>query len=276
MGGTTAGQRWREALDEWRIPQAIRDGAAASPWTLPVGMFAARARGQLAAPSGVSYRVAMEALPPDGTVLDIGAGAGAASLALRARAGSITAVDENDDMLAVFADLAATAQVPARTVIGTWPEVAGDVAPADVVVCHHVLYNVPDLGPFVTALTAHARARVVVELTAHHPLSSLNPLWRMLHGIERPTRPTATDAIEVISSTGVRPRWKAWNRPVTQDGMEYPELVAATCRRLCLGPERLGDVEAALRQLGVSPDRPYLGGPTRDLVTVWWDPSAPT
>ena len=43
--------------------------------------------------------------------------------------------------------------------------------------CHNVLYNVPDLAPFVVALTMHARRLVVAEVTGEHPLVSLNPLW---------------------------------------------------------------------------------------------------
>ena len=44
-----------------------------------------------------------------------------------------------------------------------WPDVASQAPPADVVVSSHVLYNVPDIGPFLVALHEHARRRVVVE-----------------------------------------------------------------------------------------------------------------
>ena len=44
--------------------------------------------------------------------------------------------------------------MPAETVNGHWPEVAGLLAPADVVVCHDGLYNVPDLEPFARATRA--------------------------------------------------------------------------------------------------------------------------
>jgi hypothetical protein len=179
----------------------------------------------------------------------------------------ITAVDESDAMLASFADLAPGS----RLIRGTWPAVAPRVGPADVVVCHHVLYNVADLDTFVEALTAHARCRIVVELTSRHPMAQMNPLWKALHGIERPTGPVAADALAVIAETGVQPRSVAWQRPITRDGTSFDELVGSTCRRLCLGPDRLDDVEAALRDLGAGPDRPYLGDATRDVVTIWWD-----
>jgi SAM-dependent methyltransferase len=271
-----AARRWREQLASWRIPPEILAGAASSPWTLPVAMFAGRARQQLAAPSGLSYDRAAEALPAGGSVLDVGAGAGAASLALRRRAGRITAVDENAAMLATFTELAADAGVSTVVVDGRWPDVASVVEVADVVVCHHVLYNVPDVGPFIEALTGHARRRVVVEITAHHPTAALNPLWKALHAIDRPAGPVAADAVAAIAETGAVPHWAAWRRPVTREGTSFDELVASTCRRLCLGEDRLGDVEAALRELGVRPDRPVLsvdgpGEPMRELVTIWWD-----
>jgi hypothetical protein len=41
---------------------------------------------------------------------------------------------------------------------------------------------------------------VVVELTERHPLSGLAPLWLSLHGLERPKRPSASDAVAVANS----------------------------------------------------------------------------
>ena len=78
---------------------------------------------------------------------------------------------------------------------------AAQAAAADVVTCHNVLYNVPDLEPFLAALTGHARRQVVVELTAAHPLTSLNPLWLRFHGLQRPTGPTAVTSW---------PSWTQW------------------------------------------------------------------
>ena len=267
---TDAVARWRAALESWAIPPAILAQAPGSPWTLAPDTFVARARRQVAAPSGESYDRAMEALPPNGSVLDIGAGAGAASLALSARAARLTAVDTNRSLLDTFAALASDRRVDARTVVGTWPDCAESVPVADVVVCHHVLYNVADLEPFVTALSTYARNRVVVEISAAHPMAPWNPLWQRFHGLERPQRPTATDAVDAIAALGFDPQVARWDRPATLDSMSYAELVATTCRRLCLGAERAAEVDAALRDLGVDPAAPTLGGPTRRLVTIWW------
>ena len=58
--------------------------------------------------------------------------------------------------------------------------------------------NTPSLDAFARALTEHARRRVVMELTATHPLSTMNELWVRFHGLARPDRPTADDAQEVL------------------------------------------------------------------------------
>jgi SAM-dependent methyltransferase len=258
----TAEQHWREQLAAWAIPDHIAARATESPWAMPVGYFARRAQRYVERPVGASYARAVEALDPPGSVLDVGAGAGAASLPLAA-AGAVTdlvAVDTNADMLEALRD---RARVPVRTIEGRWPDVAGSTPVADVVVCHHVFYNVPDLADFALALTAHARRRVVVELGERHPLVVLNPLWTLFHGLDRPTGPTAADAVAVLRDAGLDPRREPWRRPpspVTDD----EDLVEMTRRRLCLPPERRDEVAEALRA-----QQP---GGGLDLVTLWWEP----
>jgi SAM-dependent methyltransferase len=208
-------------------------------------------------------------------VLDVGAGAGAASLPLAPWASAVTAVDVKVEMLDAFAAVAGDVGVPVRAVPGRWPDVAAEVAAADVVVCHQVLYNVPDLEPFVMALTGHARRRVVVELTPRHPLTTLNPLWRRLHALDRPERPTAEDALAALRAIGLEPRVRHWQRPVQPDYDSFEDMVETTRRRLCLPAARRPEVDRALRELGVDPDtRRYLGPPERELVTVRWQGTA--
>jgi SAM-dependent methyltransferase len=264
-------RRWRDELAAWAIPEHILAGCDESPWTLPRQTFARRTRRQIGAPEGPSFRRAVEALAPRGTVLDVGAGTGAASLPLAPWATAVTAVDSEEGMLAALDGIAREVGVPVRAVPGRWPDVAPRVEPADVVVCFHVLYNVAELAPFVAALHACARRRVVVELTARHPMSALNPLWRRLHGLDRPAGPTAADAVAVLTALGLNPRVRHWHRPARMEYTSHRELAETTRRRLCLPPDRQGDVEDALRELSADPDlAPYLGAAHRELVTVWW------
>ncbi|MDQ1514666.1 MAG: hypothetical protein QOE80_496 [Actinomycetota bacterium] len=259
-------RRWREDLDSWAIPPDILAAAPETPWGCPTGLFARAAEEALAereeAPSP-SLQRALEALPEGGSVLDVGAGGGAASLPLCPPAASVTAVDQSPGMLAAFAERAEQLKIDHAEVEGLWPAVAATVGPADVVVCHHVLYNVGDIVPFVVALTGHARRRVVVEITAEHPQSSLNALWKRFHGNVRPTRPTAADAAAVLAELGLdvgieefeaAPRWHDHDRA---------ELVAFTRRRLCLPAERDVEIDAVLEPPG-----------PRRSVTLWWSGEA--
>jgi SAM-dependent methyltransferase len=151
-------------------------------------------------------------LPEGGSVLDVGVGGGAASLLLAPRAARIVGVDSSEELLRVFGSAAEATGVRAVTVLGRWPDVADAVDAEDVVVCSHVLYNVQDLEPFIRALDRHARHRVVIEITGRHPLAWMSDLWRRFHGLERPARPTADDAVAADSaragSSGARTPWR--------------------------------------------------------------------
>ena len=212
---------------------------------------------------GPSRRRALEALGDGGSVLDVGVGAGAASLPLAPPAVLLVGVDESPDMLATFAEACDQQGVAHREVQGGWPQVAARVEPADVVVCHHVFNNVPELVPFVEALTERARRRVVTEHTSEHPMIALNELWRALHGIERPAAPTAADALEVLTDMGLRVHQEEVERPSLWAGLERQELVAFARRRLCLGPDRDAEIDRLLPRREEEPPR--------RLVTLWWD-----
>jgi SAM-dependent methyltransferase len=260
--------RWRTDLESWAIPEEILAAAPESPWGCPPGLFARAAEAALSTGSGSppspSFRRALEALPDGGSVLDVGAGGGAASLPLCPPAALVTAVDQNSGMLAVFAELAESRGVGHREVEGLWPDVASHVAPADVVVCHHVLYNVGDIVPFVAALSGHARRRVVVEITADHPQATLNPLWQHFWGLARPTRPTAADAAAVLRDLGYDVGVEHFDAPARWTDHDHEDIVAFTRRRLCLPAGRDAEVAALL---------PAPGAP-RPVVTLWWSPDA--
>jgi len=267
--------RWRDDLSAWAIPAHIAGGVAESPWVLPRQVFARRADRLRQAPAGPSFERAWEALDPAGSVLDVGSGAGAACLPLAPRITTLTAVDTDEQMLGLLAGRAGEAGLAPRLVHGRWPDAASGLAPADVVTCHHVIFNVPDLEPFLAALTSHARRRVVAEIAAAHPLTSLNPLWLRFHGLKRPERPTATDTLAILAAMGLNPRHTEWSRPAAADYQSMAELVEVTRRRLCLPPERSGEVEAALTELGISAGQPSdLGSSDRDVVTIWWEGTA--
>ena len=266
---------WRSELADWAIPEHITAAVTESPWVLPRAVFSRRADRLAAAPSGPSFRRAWDALDPRGSVLDVGCGAGAACLPLLPRCTELTVVDCESDMLEQVAQRAAAGGVTPRLVTGRWPEVATQVLAADVVTCHHVAYNVPDIEPFLAALTAAARRTVVVEMTAQHPLASLNQLWLRFHGLARPDGPTAADLVEILAAMGISAGHESWRRPGGADYDSFEELTDVTRRRLCLPPERADEVAVALTESGINPQHPVdLGSSGREVFTIWWDGGA--
>lgn len=268
-------RRWADLLAAWEIPAAVLARATDSPWVLPRGVFERRADAQIAEPIGSTHLAAISALGTPGTVLDVGAAAGASSLPLvgRAPVTGFVAVDADAELLDGYTTRAAALGARASVVHGRWPDVRSLVDTVDVVIAGNVVYNVPDLEPFVRALTGHARRLVILETTRRHPLIELNPFWRRFHGIARPDGPTVDDLLAVLRRMGLRPWVSRWRRPPEAEYASFADLVDVVRRRLCLPADAAGEVAAALRESGVDPDRPPdLGSSGRDLVMLAWQP----
>jgi hypothetical protein len=258
---TTIDQQWSEMLSRWAIPDELIAAASASPYFFDPAVFAEAADEAIARPEdSVSDRAAREALPPNGTVLDIGVGAGAASL--RLGAARVIGVDPSRVLLDAFVQRAVRLATAPTPIEGTWPAVAPETPPADVVVCHHVIYNVPDFVPFARALAEHANHRVVIELTSEHPMAWMRPYWEALHGLDQPDRPTVDDAVAVLAALGFDVRHQRWPRRYQMIGEVGDDQVARIARRLCLPTSRHDE----LRRILASSPPPR----EREVVTLWW------
>ena len=238
---STAAERWSAQLAEWGIPDDILAQAPASPWSHEVATFSVD---DTLDREGMSARVTREVLPlSGGVVLDVGCGGGRSSAVLVPPAETLIGVDENVTMLAAFVDAARSWDVAAQAVHGRWPDVAPLTPVADVVVCHHVFFNVADAVPFAMALTEHARLAVVVETTVRHPLSGWTRAWKHFWGIDRPTGPTDADLVAVLREAGLEPEvWHSERAPLSRHSRDPSTLLPAARRRLCLGPERDGEL----------------------------------
>lgn len=260
-----AAQRWAEQLEGWGLPQEILDQAPESPWFHDPRRFAVD---DTVDRDSLSARWAREVLPPTGgTVLDVGCGGGRSSMPLVPPATELIGVDSSGAMLDLFVEAAAGLGVARRTVHGGWPDVAPHTPDADVVVCHHVAYNVGDIVPFVIELTRHARLAVVVELPTTHPTSPWAPAWEHFWGLGRPAGPSADDFVAVLREIGLDPEVEISRRESLSAAASDPGMiVAATRRRLCLSSDRDDEIAAWLDE------HPSLSVGT--VATVRWPGSA--
>ena len=259
----SAARRWAAELAAWAIPEEIEKAAPEPPWGFPVGLW--RDRAAETAADNPSRRRALEALPEGGAVLDVGTGAGAAAFALVPPAASAVGFDQSPRMLEAFGERAEDLGVAHTEIQGTWPDGAEQAPEADVVVCHHVFYNAPRLEEFARALDGHARHQVVVELTAVHPMTAFNQIWKHLHGLDRPGGPSAVDALAVLREAGIDAQMESWlrdPRPIR----DRAEFVAFVRRRMCVGADRDPEIDELLGE--------ERSAGTREVATIWWDAGA--
>lgn len=253
-----AGDRWRRQLSEWAIPAEILAQAPTSPWILPAACFTPREN----PPNDSTTRRCLDLLRGRApTVLDVGCGAGRASLHLVPPAVSVAGVDEKKGLLEQFSREAAIRGVPVTTTLGEWLSVADDTPVADLVVCAQVLYNVPEIERFLGAPDDHARVGVVIELDTTHPLSKLDGAWRHFWGLDRPSGPTVTDLLDVLAGLGIEPKVDVVDLPDHKTVIGADD-VERTRQRLCLTEDRDPDV----RQFLEAEERPG-----RRLATIWWE-----
>lgn len=262
----TAAEQWAAELAAWRIDPEILASVDESPYVFPPALFAPREKAGPPVPAPLA-ELAVAALPAGGSVLDVGAGAGAGSLPLGGSLGHLHAVDSQPSMLRALESSAASRGIPVTTYEGRWPDIARAVPVCDVVVCAHVFYNVAELPEFVAALDGHARHRVVVELTGSHPWARLAPMWEAVHGQPRPRGPSAGLAVEVLRECGIEPStFEVELQPTVRTGALLEEWVDFTRRQLCLPPERRPEVVELLRQQPPTPRR---------IVVLAWSPTTP-
>ena len=254
----SAAKKWKENLQAWGIPQEIIDQAPESPWIHPPVLFQIPDQIEMTP----SHQKAFEALPVDGSILDIGCGGGIAAFAMGTKAGKVIGVDHQPEMLEMFTENAKARNIKSRIHDGFWPAIAESVESADLVVSHHVVYNFPEIVPFIEALITHARKRVVIEMPQQHPRASSNSAWKYFWDLDRPTAPTPSDLVEVLKELGVDAHLLLWEGklPVEQD---LDKAVRFMRIRMCLPASKDYEIRKFLLDNPPSEIRP--------LATIWWD-----
>ncbi len=272
----SAAERWASALDAWSIPRELLDTAEDSPYGWPQSMW--RRRTEMARQESESPTTAIvrDLAGPRGSIADIGAGRGRASLPLAGEGHPLTAVEPDAAMAAGLVEDAAEAGISVTVVNGRWPESAGEVGPVTVVMSANVVYDVSDIDPFLRAMHEKATAGVAIELTTTHPWSSLAPYYRALHGLHRPGGPTVDDLVEVVFEVvGLEPHMERWSRAGQMWFADWDEITEYYGRRLVLPRLRRSEIKPLLEHDVVERDgHLFIGDDARELATVWWTSSS--
>lgn len=157
-------------------------------------------------------------LSPRKTLIDVGAGTGRHVAALADRLEWVTAVEPSQGM---------RSHIPSRdnitVVASTWED--AEVAPADLVICSHVLYGIDDPVPFVTKLEQSARERVFVmlrETDLPHPAVEVR---RRLLGADGPRLPRFSDLFMLLLQMEIAPDVVFIRYPVVTRYSEMEEAV---------------------------------------------------
>jgi SAM-dependent methyltransferase len=180
---------WRGLVERRR--EAVGAAAAEDRWSGRAARFGGRP-----APGADAFLRLLEPwLDPARTLIDVGAGAGRHAGPLAARLDWVTAVEPAEGM---------RERIPPAdnvTVIGsTWLD--AEAAPADLVICVHVLYEVADPVPFVEKLEARAREHVFLMLRdSGHPHPA-----ELYAGTRYGREPGLRDGFLLLRQLGVAPQ----------------------------------------------------------------------
>ena len=270
--GLKATDRWRAELEAWVIPQRLLDAAEESPYGWAPWVWARLSAAARSGPPPITSEIAAELLGDHGSLLDVGAGRGRASLPLAVSGHDLTAVEPDTGMADGFEEEAARLGVSARLVRGRWPEVAGEIHEVDVVISANVVYDVAAIGPFLAALNDIARRGVVIEMTERHPRVNSAPLFRAVHGVDRPNGPSVDDLVAVIvEEFGINPDVERWERPATLWFENWDEILAFYGRRVALPIARRPELRPLLEpQVTEEDGRLYVGSRVGRHCTLWW------
>lgn len=259
-----AADRWRRELEEWAIPDELLERVDESPYGWSQALWKRRSRAAEERGESPTVEIVRDLLPESGTILDIGIGRGRASLPLALLGHRLIGVDESTEMLEGLTEDAAAAGVEVETHHGRWPDVAELVPGADVAMAANVAYNVQDIEPFLQAALDHAGVALVLEVTERHPWAHLGPLYREVHGLDRPEGPTAADLAEVVFELfGRRPEMHRWERPGQLWFESWDELIDHYGRRLVVPTSERGRLRPILE--------PRVGADADGRLTVGTD-----
>src|SRR5258708_9696519 len=211
-------ENWKQIAEE----RATRAGTHPDP-----GYWDRRApssAGSTQARADEFLKVIDPSVSPVKTLMDAGAGTGRHAVPLSERLEWVTAVEPSEGMRSM---------IPPRdnmtVVASTWED--AEVAPADLVICSHVLYGIADVVPFIAKLERSARERVFIilrESDLPHPAAAIRT---RLQGDVGPRMPRFSDLFMLLMQIAIAPDVQFLT---SQPATRYTSLSAAVVAALAL------------------------------------------
>jgi len=174
-------------------------------------------------------------LSAETTLIDVGAGGGRLAIPLAAKCREITAVEPSDAMVEQLrAAINERGLSNIRVIQAAWDE--AEVAPANIVLCSHVMYTMTPVAPFVEKMIEKATDRVIVLLNERQPVANYFPLWRYVHGEERIQLPAAAEFVALLRAWDIEPEVQPLP-PITFNKFQDKEAAfRASAHRLFVDP----------------------------------------
>jgi hypothetical protein len=205
-------QNWKDMVNE----RASLAGTHADPgyWDRRAASFARSTQAR----ADEFLQIVDPFVSPSKTLIDAGAGAGRHAVPLSERLEWVTAVEPSEGM---------RAKIPPRdnmtVVASNWED--AEVAPADLVICCHVLYGIADPEPFISKLDRCARERAFIMLRESdlpHPAAAIR---KRLLGDAGPRLPRFSDLFMLLMQMGIAPDVRFLRYPIQTRYADLDEAV---------------------------------------------------
>ena len=216
-------------------------------------------------------------IEPGDTLIDVGGGAGRVSLPLAISCREVINVEPSAGMRAEFDASAKEADISnARAVSAEWPDGAESLA-GDVTVVANVTYFVREIVPFIEALNARTRRRVIISVWSVPPPNQGARLFELIHGEPFEGLPTHHDLLPVLWDLGLLPDLRVLSDPFRFGRDRPPTREAAVqyalTRSGAQAKEGAADViEAHFDELfSKAPEGflPQWAPPAREMLITW-------
>lgn len=241
-----------------------------------------RALGLRLAADDLGLRLAQRLTTAHSTVLDVGAGAGRYARAIAPSVQRVVAVEPNASLAHhLRADAIVDGLTNIEVVVAPWFEAT--VAPADLVLCAHVLYPHAEIDEWIARLGQHAReACLLLAMTAWQEPPLLLELWRRFHGEPRIGQPDARHLFDALVELGIPPNVEV--APLRTGAGQWTfasldEAVAVCREHLILPPDPATDRELAsalVAALEPTADGALtLPSLARSVAALWWQADGP-